>query len=142
MSIVLKACMQIYVGLVGYADFMHTSSYGILYNINWIIESGSLESHKKLLYCQVCHSLKHSKLTVCHNYQSTSKDANRARGQEVHRLTMISIFALFKSPRVVCLEEADPRGTFSFSFSKQYRKCALLKQKINLTRILDITFLY
>lgn len=39
---------------------------------------------------------------------------------------LIKCFALFRRPRVVCLELSAPTGTKSLRFSKQLRKCARL----------------
>lgn len=38
----------------------------------------------------------------------------------------IKLLALVSSPSVVCRAESWPRGTISFSFSRQFLKCALL----------------
>ena len=40
--------------------------------------------------------------------------------------TLIKCLALFRSPKVVCLELSAPTGTMSFSFSRQWRKWARL----------------
>lgn len=42
------------------------------------------------------------------------------------RLTLMNLFAFVSNPRVVCRLVSEPRGTISFSLSKQLRKWALL----------------
>ena len=46
--------------------------------------------------------------------------------QNVFQFTLIKCLALFRSPKVVCLELSAPTGTMSFSFSRQWRKWARL----------------
>lgn len=41
-------------------------------------------------------------------------------------LTLINLLAFVNSPRVVCLEASAPKGTMSFSLSKQFLRCARL----------------
>lgn len=44
-------------------------------------------------------------------------------------VTLINLFAFVSSPKVVCLEASGPKGTMSFSFSRQVRRCARLERK-------------
>lgn len=58
--------------------------------------------------------------------------------QSGEELTFINFFALVNNPNVVCLEASGPRGTMSFSFSKQLRRCARLQKQTTQTDQLTV----